>query len=59
VNHHGRGLNEGHFTAVGKSEEHHCWMLFNDARVNVILEEKVLESQAYLLFYKRQKQQDD
>jgi hypothetical protein len=30
-----------------------CWLLFNDARVNVVPPEKVLESQAYLLFYAR------
>ena len=30
-----------------------CWLLFNDARVNVVSPEKVLESQAYMLFYKR------
>jgi len=53
VNHHGRGLNEGHFTCFGFSQEHACWLLFNDARVNVVPAEKVLESQAYLLFYQR------
>lgn len=30
-----------------------CWLLFNDARVNVVTPEKVTESQAYLLFYQR------
>jgi len=30
-----------------------CWLLFNDARVNVVTPEKVAESQAYLLFYQR------
>lgn len=29
------------------------WLLFNDARVNIVSAEKVLESQAYMLFYKR------
>jgi ubiquitin C-terminal hydrolase len=53
VNHHGRGLNEGHFTCYGHHREKDCWLLFNDARVNVVSEEKVQEAQAYLLFYVR------
>jgi hypothetical protein len=35
-----------------------CWLLYNDARVNVVTPEKVLESQAYLLFYKRRDPSD-
>jgi ubiquitin C-terminal hydrolase len=54
VNHHGRSVNEGHFVCHGYSHSQLSWLLFNDARVNVVTPEKVQESQAYLLFFKRQ-----
>jgi ubiquitin C-terminal hydrolase len=98
VSHHGRGMNEGHFTSMALVENVEFiekqretlgitagavdsnalpaagppsltrtpssmilyssfpdtqWVLFNDAKVQPIEVDKVLETQAYLLFYKR------
>lgn len=53
VEHHGRGVSEGHYTAYGRNED--VWMLFNDHRVSVVTKEDVQGCQGYLLFYERQR----
>jgi ubiquitin C-terminal hydrolase len=53
VNHHGRGMNEGHFTSFALCHSANSWLLFNDARVTPVAAEKVQASQAYLLFFER------
>ncbi len=53
VNHHGKGMAEGHFTAFGLNRPADAWMLFNDANVTIASEAQALQSQAYLLFYVR------
>mmetsp|Transcript_34180 Transcript_34180/g.54950 ORF Transcript_34180/g.54950 Transcript_34180/m.54950 type:complete len:144 (-) Transcript_34180:362-793(-) len=53
VNHHGRGLNQGHFTSYGYNEQQETWFCFNDRKVTVASAEEVSRSQAYLLIYER------
>jgi hypothetical protein len=45
VEHHGKGLGEGHYTAMGKHSPTGTWLSFNDARVNIISEADVLACQ--------------
>jgi uncharacterized UBP type Zn finger protein len=49
VNHHGE-MNTGHYTAYIRTSET-TWYLFDDAKVSLVKEKEVLESQAYLLLY--------
>ena len=53
VVHHGRGLNEGHYTAMAKNYLSKSWFLFNDQRVTPTEVEEVDQSQCYMLFYQK------
>ncbi len=53
VTHHGRGMQEGHFTAFAKSPITKTWLLFNDAVVKPVEVTTVQQAQAYMLFYER------
>mmetsp|Transcript_528 Transcript_528/g.880 ORF Transcript_528/g.880 Transcript_528/m.880 type:complete len:116 (-) Transcript_528:212-559(-) len=53
VNHHGKNLNQGHFTAYGYNEAEGVWFCFNDRKVTVVSADEVARSQAYLLIYER------
>ena len=53
VNHHGRAINQGHYSAFCKDSGSDTWLLFNDKEVSMAAPDEVLASQAYLLFYER------
>jgi len=52
--HSGRSMNRGHYIAYCRHKETERWLKFDDVRVTVTTEKKVLESNVYLLFYERQ-----
>ena len=52
VNHHGGGLDKGHYSALClDAADRNTWMHFNDRRWSIKTPEDVTKSQAYLLFY--------
>ena len=51
VVHHGRAMNQGHFTAFAKA--HGEWYHFNDHNVSRVPEARVAAQAAYLLVYQR------
>lgn len=52
VNHHGGGLDKGHYSALClDAGDRNTWMHFNDRRWSIEEPEDVAASQAYLLFY--------
>lgn len=53
VTHHGRGMQEGHFTAYARNPLTQSWLLFNDASVRPVDDATVSASQPYMLFYQR------
>lgn len=53
VEHHGRGIQEGHYTAFARNDESDQWYLFNDARVAPAPDADVAAAQAYILFFSR------
>ena len=55
VNHHGRAINQGHYSAFCRDSDEETWLLFNDKEVSMAAPEEVLASQAYLLFYERKR----
>nr|CCA17724.1 ubiquitinspecific protease putative [Albugo laibachii Nc14]CCA18370.1 ubiquitinspecific protease putative [Albugo laibachii Nc14] len=52
VNHHG-ALGGGHYTAFAKNFRDEQWYYYDDERVRVVEESKIVSSAAYLLFYIR------
>ena len=50
VNHMG-SLGGGHYTAYARSGDQ--WYLFDDSRVEAVEAQKIVSSDAYLLFYER------
>eukprot|EP00808_Paulinella_micropora_P023784 g20634.t1 len=56
VLHHGRGMDEGHFTCMVKENDE--WLLFNDSKISHLDSEDVESAQkeAYMLFYERRQQ---
>jgi len=53
VNHHGKGIDTGHYTAYCRNTVNGTWNLFNDVHVRPVSARDVTASQAYLLFYER------
>jgi len=55
VLHHGRGMNEGHFTTYAYVKDQDEWLLYNDAKVEAISTEDVsaANKEAYILFYEK------
>lgn len=53
VNHHGTGIDTGHYTAYCRNTINGTWNLFNDTHVKPVSAHDVAASQAYLLFYER------
>ena len=53
VNHHGSGIDTGHYTAYCRNTVNGTWNLFNDVHVRPVSALDVAASQAYLLFYER------
>jgi Ubiquitin carboxyl-terminal hydrolase len=51
VEHHGKGVGEGHYTALGKHSPTGTWLSFNDARVNIINDSDVLACQGMWELY--------
>jgi len=54
VTHHGKGMQEGHFTSCAWNPLAQSWLFFNDAIVKRITPEELQNLQAYMLFYRRQ-----
>eukprot|EP00500_Bicosoecida_sp_ms1_P004096 CAMPEP_0203807726 /NCGR_PEP_ID=MMETSP0115-20131106/1222_1 /ASSEMBLY_ACC=CAM_ASM_000227 /TAXON_ID=33651 /ORGANISM="Bicosoecid sp, Strain ms1" /LENGTH=494 /DNA_ID=CAMNT_0050716409 /DNA_START=311 /DNA_END=1793 /DNA_ORIENTATION=+ len=57
INHHGRGLGSGHYSAFALNPAHNAWHCFNDSRVGRIDERDVHSADAYVLFYTRMTKQ--
>jgi ubiquitin C-terminal hydrolase len=56
VNHHGRGIDMGHYTAhCYEPERGGTWTKIDDTKITPVTEQEVQHSQAYLLFYERQR----
>lgn len=53
VNHHGKDLQGGHYTAVCKNTADNKWYNFDDSKVEVTCEDEVVNPDAYILFYQR------
>jgi ubiquitin carboxyl-terminal hydrolase 44/49 len=53
IMHHGKGFASGHYTAYCYNTEASSWVHCNDSRVSLCTEDEVLNSQAYILFYRR------
>ncbi|KAK7008353.1 Ubiquitin carboxyl-terminal hydrolase 31, partial [Halocaridina rubra] len=53
VNHHGKDLQGGHYTAVCKNTADNKWYNFDDSKVEVTDEDQVVNPDAYILFYQR------
>ena len=51
VEHQGRTMNSGHFTAYARTSDGKGWLHFNDRRVSAVDEHEVSSVQTYLLFY--------
>ena len=51
VNHHGQGMNKGHYTSFCLDADRSTWLFYNDKAVGVASPDDVLASQAFLLFY--------
>ena len=51
VNHHGQGMNKGHYTSFCLDADESTWIFYNDKEVGVASPDDVLASQAFLLFY--------
>ncbi|KAI7870840.1 hypothetical protein BDF14DRAFT_1770291 [Spinellus fusiger] len=54
-NHYG-GMGGGHYTAYAQNEKDHAWYNFDDSHVSKTGVDKVKTSAAYLLFYKRRRE---
>jgi len=52
VTHHGKEPSAGHYTADCRQTDGR-WLRFDDALVSVVSINRVLQEQAYVLFYKR------
>lgn len=50
-NHHGSGMNGGHYTACCKHPADGRWYIYDDTRVRSVREEHVVTCDAYLLFF--------
>jgi len=61
VLHHGRGMNEGHFTTYAYLKDQDEWLLYNDAKVESITVEQVSKAskEAYILFYEKRVQEKE
>eukprot|EP01127_Copromyxa_protea_P021549 TRINITY_DN7446_c0_g1_i1.p1 TRINITY_DN7446_c0_g1~~TRINITY_DN7446_c0_g1_i1.p1 ORF type:complete len:619 (-),score=120.15 TRINITY_DN7446_c0_g1_i1:93-1724(-) len=57
--HLGYSAQSGHYTAYCKNSLDNKWYHFDDERVSVVEEDKVVTKDAYLLFYKRKSVKDD
>ena len=57
VYHHGKGMETGHYSVVCANPRGD-WVRYNDGKVDIATEEEVEQSQAYLLFYQRQRPQE-
>ena len=53
VNHHGQGMNKGHYTSFCRDADRNTWLFYNDKEVGVASPDDVRASQAFLLFYER------
>lgn len=55
VVHHGKQIDEGHYTSICYSDAVHEWVAFNDLKAEIISEANVLQHEGhdYLLFYER------
>lgn len=51
VNHHGQGMNKGHYTSFCLDADRSTWLFYNDKEVGVASPDDVLASQGFLLFY--------
>ncbi|XP_068242881.1 ubiquitin carboxyl-terminal hydrolase 31-like isoform X2 [Palaemon carinicauda] len=53
VNHHGKDMQGGHYTAMCKNTADNKWYNFDDSKVEVTSEDQVVNPDAYILFYQR------
>lgn len=55
VVHHGKQIDEGHYTSICYSDSVQEWVAFNDLKAEIISEANVLQHEGhdYLLFYER------
>ena len=51
VNHHGQGMNKGHYTSFCLDADRSTWLFYNDKEVGVASPDDVRASQGFLLFY--------
>jgi len=51
IEHHGRGIDTGHYTSYTHDSFRDTWLHNNDTRVKVVTPKEVQQAQAYLLFY--------
>ena len=59
VANHSGGLHGGHYYAYCKNSKEGEWFEFNDSNVNIIETKKIVSSNAYVLFYKRRRNDKD
>jgi ubiquitin C-terminal hydrolase len=55
VSHHGKGLDNGHYTALCLDADSNNWIHFNDRKVTISSEQDVQRTEGYLLFYEKTK----
>ncbi|KAB7499585.1 Ubiquitin carboxyl-terminal hydrolase 43 [Armadillidium nasatum] len=55
-NHHGRDLQGGHYTAVCRNPTNGKWYTFDDFNIEEIPQEKVIDQDAYILFYQKREE---
>ena len=53
VNHNGKNINGGHYTALAKNARMNSWYNFDDSSVSPVLPDSVVSEKAYMLFYEK------